>query len=342
MKLNITRCEKNPIVYPGIYSWRKAVVFNPAVIIDNGKFYMLERAAGSVSPNICFFGLLESVNGVDFTHVKDYPVFTAQELGYHNGSVQDPRLVKIGDTFYMTYALRKYPGIKGLSVDYPEKFLQRSESNETLSGIARSKDLVKWEQVAYTSEEGLDDRDHILFPEKIGGKYVLLRRPMSWSGPKYGVSGPSIWICDSDDLISWSKPKLLAQPEYKWEDGKIGGSTPPIKTDAGWLVLYHGVESYDNFQHKIAHRGHAIYRIGFMLLDLNDPSKVLYRTPEAVMEPATYYEKVGLIIPDVIFPCGNVVKDGLLYIYYGCCDTSIALATVKVSELLDYLKQYPV
>lgn len=341
MSLEIKRCEQNPIVYPGIYNWRKAVVFNPAVIIDEGKFYMIERAAGSVTPNACFFGLLESGDGVNFIHVKDVPVFTAQQLGYPNGSIQDPRLVKIDGTFYLTYALRKYTLNIGRE-DYPERFLVKNESNATQSGIAASKDLIHWEQVAYTSEPGLDDRDHILFPEKINGKFALLRRPQTWVGPEYGTTGPGIWICYSDDLKEWTTPELVAGPAFEWENGRIGGSTPPIRTDKGWLVLYHGVEHYDNMQHRIEHRGDRIYRVGAMLLDLDDPTKVLARCPHPIMQPETYYEKVGIIIPDVIFPCGNVVKEGELHIYYGCCDTSIALATVGLEELLSYVMEYPV
>lgn len=341
MKLQITRCPQNPIVYPGIYHWRKAVVFNPAVIIDHDKFYMIERAAGSIKPNACFFGLLQSDDGINFTHVKDMPVFTAQQLGYPNGSIQDPRLVKIDGMFYLTYALRRYTLMNG-QLDYPERFLGDPESNATQSGIAASKDLIHWEQVAYTSEPGLDDRDHILFPEKINGKFVLMRRPHTWTGPKYGTTGPSIWLSCSDDLKTWTEPKLMASPAFDWENGKIGGSTPPIRTDQGWLVIYHSVERYNNMQHKIEHRGRQIYRVGAMLLDLDDPTKVLARCPHPIMEPETYYEKVGLIIPDVIFPCGNVVKDGILYIYYGCCDTAIALATVNLQELISHLLEFPV
>lgn len=340
MTIDIKRCEQNPIVYPGIYNWRKAVVFNPAVILEANRFYMIERAAGSVRPNACYFGLLESDDGVNFTHIKDRPVFTAQQLGYPNGSIQDPRLVKIDDTFYLTYALRKYTLMNG-QLDYPERFLGKNESNATQSGIASSTDLVHWEQVCYTSEPGLDDRDHILFPEKINGKFALLRRPHKWTGPEYGTTGPSIWISYSDDLHEWLKPELVAQPEFAWENGKIGGSTPPVRTDDGWLVLYHSVENYDNMQHQIEHRGRQIYRVGAMLLDLEDPSKVLARCDHPIMEPETYYEKVGLLIPDVIFPCGNVVKDGQLYIYYGCCDTCISLATVTLERLLAHVCSCP-
>ena len=103
------------------------------------------------------------------------------------------------------------------------------------------------------------------------------------------------------------------------------GSTPPIRTDKGWLVLYHGVDE------------DIVYRVGAMLLDLEQPEKIIARTHHFIMEPETYYEKFGFQIPNVIFPTGNVVKDGLLYIYYGVTDTAIALATVPLDELVEHI-----
>jgi predicted GH43/DUF377 family glycosyl hydrolase len=182
----------------------------------------------------------------------------------------------------------------------------------------------------------MDDRDVILFPEKIGGRYAVLRRPLQYVGPEYGTPGPSVWLSYSDDLQTWTDPVLVAKAEFPWEDNRIGGSTPPIKTKAGWLVLYHGVQTLD------ARIKRVCYRLGALLLDLDDPTKVLARTPESIMEPETYYERFGLYIPNVIFPTANVVKDGLLYLYYGVCDTAIALATVPLDSLLEEILRFPV
>ena len=177
----------------------------------------------------------------------------------------------------------------------------------------------------------LDDRDVILFPEKIDGRFAVLRRPLQFVGPEYGTDRPSIWICFSEDLETWSEPELLAKPQEQWEGGRIGGSTPPVRTDRGWLVLYHGVED----QHPPTRR--VIYRMGAMLLDLGDPRRVIARTRGFLMEPETYYEKFGLYIPNVIFPTANVVKDGQLYLYYGVTDTAIALATAPLDALVDHV-----
>lgn len=331
----IKRCEENPIVVPGIYDWRKATVFNPAVIIDNNKFYMIERVAGTLRPFHCSLGLLESDDGIHFKHVVDYPIVTPETFDFPYGSVQDPRLVKIDDTFYMTYALR--PSSYGysptgigkpeeISYDYPGEW-NNPENFMTRSGIMASKNLLDFEQVGYTTPFDINDRDNILFPEKINGQFVLLRRPEEYIGEAYGTEKPGMWIAYSEDLKTWTEPKLIAQSRENiaWESEKIGGSTPPIRTEHGWLTLYHGVDK-DN-----------VYRVGAMLLDLNNPEKIVARTKSFIMEPETYYEKFGLYIPNVIFPTGNVVKDGQLYIYYGCTDTAISLATVQLDELVQFV-----
>ncbi|MCT1400526.1 glycosidase [Paenibacillus sp. p3-SID867] len=337
--MKITRHPENPIVVPGLYDWRKVTVFNPAVIIDNGKFYMIERTAGSLTPCKNYLGLLESADGVHFTHVLDEPVVTPDQLGFPYGSIQDPRIVKIDDTFYLNYALRPcamnyYPtgaGIPERSIpEYPDGWGEEEGHWLTRSGILTSKDLIQWEYLCDTTPLDINDRDNILFPEKINGKYVLLRRPEEYVGEEYGTEKAAMWISYSEDLVHWEEPKLLAKAENNdWEFKKIGGSTPPVRTDKGWLVLYHGVDQ------------DTVYRVGALLLDLENPEKIIARTRRFIMEPETYYEKFGYQIPNVVFPTGNVVKDGLLYIYYGVTDTAIALATVPLDELVDYILDEP-
>jgi len=340
MPLSFTRCQENPIVTPGLYDWRRACVFNPGVILDDdGRFYMYERAAGKLRPFHCFIGMLVSGDGVHFKHVSDKPVFTPEMAGSRFGSVQDPRVVKIEGVYYMTYAYRPYAwncNPTGLGVpesseaEYPG-FSRNPKDNMTRSGIAVSSDRVNWEHKCWPTPLEHDDRDVILFPEKVNGRFALLRRPLQLVGPRHGTDQPGIWISFSQDLERWSEPELVARPLYKWEDGRIGGSTPPIRTQHGWLALYHGVEN----QYPPTRR--VVYRLGALLLDLNDPRKVLARTRQFIMEPETYYEKFGLYIPNVIFPTGNVVKDGLLHLYYGVCDTAIALATVPLEELVAHV-----
>jgi len=333
--IELKRHPNNPIVVPGGFPWRKAATFNPGVIEANGKFYMYERAAGSLRPFRTSIGLLESDDGVDFRPVVDEPVFTAEILGFPGGSVEDARVVRFDGLYYMCYALQPYafdcwPSGTGLPTYYPEHYPEWEangvEPMMTRSGIAVSEDGIRFKQLCYTTPADIDDRDNALFPEKIGGRYALLRRPMQYVGEKYGTKTPGMWISYSDDLLIWSDPALVAVAENpEWEGTKIGAAATPVRTDRGWLVLYHGVDK------------DSIYRVGALMLDLEDPAKVVARTRKPIMEPEAFYEKCGLVLPNVVFPTANLVVGDLLYIYYGCCDTSIGLATVPLGELVDYV-----
>ena len=350
-----TRHPENPIIVPGLYDWRRATVFNPGVLLDDdGRFYLYERAAGGLRPFICALGLLDSDDGVHFTHVSDKPVFTPEMAGSEYGSVQDPRVHKMDGRYYLTFAFRPFawsshpdrdwrPGIArdGLSgvprapiteMNMGSGNVQGGRpDNYTRSGIAVSDDRVHWEFLSWATPADMDDRDVILFPERINGRYAALRRPLHFVGPEYGVAGPSIWLSWSDDLLTWGRPRSGGESGIR-----LGGQShrrlhSPIKTEHGWLVLYHGVQTEDKATKRV------VYRVGAMLLDLDDPTKIIARPPEALMEPETYYERFGLYIPNVIFPTGNVLKDNLLYLYYGVCDTAIALATVPMDDLMAYL-----
>lgn len=331
--MEIKRCNENPIIVPGKYDWRAVTVFNPAVIIANDRFYLCERTGGNLRPFKCYIGLMESKDGIHFRHVLEEPVLTPDMLGFPFGSIQDPRIVEIEGRYYLTYALRPcsydyHP--TGLGIPdtvkpaYPEEW-DKPEYFITRSGIMVSDDLIHFEQVAYTTPPEVDDRDNILFPGKINGKFALLRRPLEYVGEKYGTDKPGLWISYSSDMVHWTEPELIAKPKEEWEYKKIGGSTPPIRTEKGWLTLYHGVDRAN------------VYRVGAMLLDLENPAKIVARAKSYILEPEAYYEKFGLFIPNVVFPTGNVVKDGILYIYYGCADTAIGLATVLVDELLEFV-----
>ncbi|MBD3392463.1 MAG: glycosidase [Chitinivibrionales bacterium] len=331
----IRRCEENPIVVPGRPKWRRVATFNPGVILEGGTFYMYERCAGSLRPFKTSIGILKSTDGVHFELASQEPILTGDMFNLPGASIEDARVVRIDGTYYLSYALQPHEfdcwpsgtGVPDYQTyryegwhDYPRPMI-------TQSGIAVSKDPVHFEHLCFTSPREIDDRDHALFPEKINGEFVLLRRPMEWVGEKFGTQQPGIWIATSPDLKSWSEPKLLAVAENDWEGGKIGAAASPVRTDEGWLLLYHGVD------------GTSTYRVGAMLLDLEKPTSVLARTSDFIMEPEEYYERFGLVIPNVVFPTAVVVKDDELLIYYGCCDTSIALATVGVDELVAHIKK---
>ncbi|MFW6212518.1 MAG: glycosidase [Spirochaetota bacterium] len=345
------RHPDNPIIWPGSPDWRSSVTFNPGVVrADDDRFLLYERTAGNLRPFHCYIGMLESGDGVNFAQVGADPVFTPEMAGSKHGSVQDPRVVQIEGEFLMTYAFRPFAwnsSPTGVSVpesweaEYPE-FDGDSAKNMTRTGLARSADGKTGRQDRWLTPSDLDDRDVILFPEKISGRYYMLRRPKQWVGPEYGTEGASIWITSSPDLDEWDDATLLAKAQSPWEGGRIGGSTPPVRTEAGWLTLYHGVEYVREIPWVRSGTGptsnYVCYRVGAMLLDLDDPRKVIGRTRDFLMEPREYYEKHGLYIPNVVFPTGNVVVGDDLWIYYGVCDTAIALASAPIQRILDALE----
>lgn len=328
-----TRHPENPIVTAGGPAWRRCAVYNPGVIRDeDGAFYMLERSTPCLRPFYSDFGLLRSGDGVHFELVGDEPVFTAAGIGFPEGSLQDPRIVRIDGTFYMTYVLRRIAGDCYPTGLGPHRYLRREalldedDVNTSRSGIAASEDMVHWQHLTWVGPRDLDDRDNVLFPRKIGGRFAMLRRPLTHVGPEHGTEAPAMWISYSDDLKEWSEPELLAGPQRAWEGKKMGAAAPPIETSEGWLTTYHAVDR------------DSVYRMGLMLLDAEDPSRVLARTAEPVLEPREYYERFGAVIPNVIFPTGNVLVDGTVYLYYGVCDTAIALATAPLEALLEHLR----
>ncbi len=189
-------------------------------------------------------------------------------------------------------------------------------TNATWTGLALTRDFREWIRLGPITH-GLDDnRDVILFPEKVGGKFVLLHRPTNLFGPEYDLEHPAMWISFSDDLLNWKRGQVLAKGEFEWEGGKIGGNTPPIRTEHGWLTLYHAVGA----------DGH--YRLGAMLLDLENPAIVRYRTRDWLLQPEEWYELEGYY-PGVCFPCGKVVIGDTLFVYYGGADKYVGLATCR-------------
>lgn len=334
MKLN--KYSGNPILSPlERNSWENLIVCNPGAWYENGVFYLLYRAAGNDENHVIRFGLATSNDGFNFKRVMDTPCFGPSVEGPDSGCVEDARIVKFDDYYYVTYAFRPFPPgqywrfahdevlTRDMGDNAPD-FLKRNIAN---SALAITKDFKKWRRLGRITQSHLDDRDVILFPEKINGKYAMLHRPKEWVGEDYGPKYPAVWIRFSNDLLNWDEPSrvLIEGIEGSWEE-KVGGSTPPIKTDKGWFVLYHGVEN----------GGKGYYRVGAMMLDLNDPTIVIARTRNFLMEPEHYYEIDGFY-KGCVFPTGNVVKDGTLYVYYGGADKYVGVATADFNELVDKL-----
>lgn len=337
--MKLKKFEGNPVLSPHATNpWENLVVCNPGAWYEDGKFYMMYRAAGDDKEHKIHFGLAESTDGLNFERVSDEPVFSPSSDGPDAGCVEDPRIVKFGDTFYVTYAYRAFPPGQYWKFAYDEVLEQDVnetdplvvKNNITNTGLAISKDLKNFKRVGRMTHPNLDDRDVILFPEKVNGQYVMLHRPKEWVGGDHGTETAAIWIQFSDDMMVWeNKPttsKLLLKGEEWWEQ-KVGGNTPPIKTDEGWIMLYHGVDE------------DKCYRVGACLLDLEDPTKILYKTTDFIMEPEQEWETSGLYKWGVVFPTGNVLVDDTLYIYYGGSDQYCGVATCDVNELVSFIKE---
>ncbi len=336
--MKLRRYDKNPILTPRPDAqWEDACTCNPAAWYDGQKVYLLYRAGTDSTEHPIYLGLAESTNGFDFERVSDEPVFGPSKDSFDGGCIEDPRIIKFGDTYFVTYATRMfYPGsywtgkipLNGHNPDLPEETPRAIHYNFTRSALAATKDFRQWYRLGPITPASVDDRDAIIFPEKVNDKFVMLHRPGTWCGNGYKCEKPSIWISFADDMLCWNSDELLAVPEYDWEQMKIGGSTPPIKTERGWLTLYHGVDE------------EQIYRTGVMMLDLDDPRKIIARVPEPVLEPEEDYECKGLI-PNVVFPCGNVVIGDQLFVYYGGADTTCCVATAPFKEFVDFVLSHP-
>lgn len=331
--MKVTKYSGNPILKPNIENrWENICVLNPAVIYDKeGKqFIMLYRAGGDEYEHWIRLGLAISKDGIIFERVSDKPVMDVHQDDADGGCIEDPRLIQIDGVYYITYASRPfYPGrywdLEAVSKRNRERFVWPESAPKflreahTTSYLACTTDFKTYKRLGRISDSRYDDRDVVIFPEKIGGKFIKICRP------KCDNKAPAIWIAFSDDLLEWESPIKLFSGEQAWEKEKIGAGCPPIKTKDGWLLVYHGVSSADQY-----------YRVGAVLLDLENPRKVLARTKDFIMEPEYDYEVKGLWT-GCVFPTGIVEKDGLLYIYYGCADKFISLATVPLKELLEYM-----
>lgn len=335
--MKLKKYEENPILSPlESNEWESLVTCNPGVIYDDGTFYMLYRAAGKDVEHVIRLGLATSKDGFHFQRASHEAVFGPNAEGPDSGCIEDPRIIKLDSEFYITYAYRSYaPGqywkfghdeilVPDCGKDAPAAV----RLNLGNTGLAMTTDFKTFKRLGRLTSPILDDRDVILFPEKIGGRFAMLHRPKQYIGEPYGVKYPSIWIKYSDDILNWEDKEshlLMTGREGSWEE-KIGGSAPPLRTDAGWLMLYHGVES----------GGLGYYRAGALLLDIDNPLHILGKTHGPILEPEMEYEIHGYYT-GCVFPTANVVVDQTLYVYYGSADKYVCVATCPIKELIDYL-----
>jgi len=330
IQLSLERFDGNPILKPDAkHLWETKAVFNPAAIYEGGKVHILYRAIGDTDVSV--LGYASSVDGLHIEERPDKPVYVPREPfeganpsqpyvsgspgiyisgGGGMGGCEDPRLTKIDDRVYITYVA--YDG--------------HSPPRVALSSIHIDDFLHKkwnWKKPVLISPPYKVDKNACILPEKIKGKYVIFHRIF-----------PNILIDFVDDLEFDGKTRWL-EGQYKipirslgsdWDSLKVGCGPPPLKTRDGWLLIYQAV----------CRRDESRYKMGAMLLDLKDPTKVLARSRNPILEPVASYENEGWKA-GVVYPCGAVVIDDRLFVYYGGADMVVCVASTKLAHFVEQL-----
>ncbi|MDZ4228502.1 MAG: hypothetical protein U1E54_04630 [Candidatus Levybacteria bacterium] len=313
----------NPIISPKTEnSWEAFNTFNPAALQIKGKVHILYRAQGF--DYISSVGYAFSNDGICIDERLSKPIFVpsmhfesnniqSADFDYMSGGgfggCEDPRVTLMGNKVYMVY------------VAFDGWMPPRLAMTSILLNDFLNKRWL-WSKPVLISPPGIVDKSGCLLPEKINGKYVFFHRVY-----------PNILIDYVDDLNFDGKTKFLrgqykiAVRQDKWDSRKIGVGAPPIKTKDGWLLIYYAVDNKNDKK----------YQVGAMLLDLKNPTKVLYRTDQPIMKPDKDYECNGFK-PGVVYPCGAVVIDRQLLVYYGGADSCVCVATTDLDLFLKKLK----
>ena len=305
------RARENPVISPiQDHKWESKATFNPAAIQIGNTTHLLYRAFSE--DNTSSIGYAKTEDGVTISERLPLPAYVPREefelkkISNANSGCEDPRLTQIGDKIFMCYTA--YNG-----VDLPRVAITSiSEKNFV-------KHNWEWESPILITPGGFDDKDACILPEKFKDGYFVIHR----IGDQIcGDYVPSLTF--KKEIVN-ACIHIFGPRINTWDGLKVGIAAPPLKTKYGWLLLYHGVS-----------KSHGTYRIGAALLDKNDPTIVLARTADPIFEPEEPYEKIG-IVNNVVFPCGIIKRDGLLYLYYGGGDRVIGVATIKFDILLGAL-----
>lgn len=314
----ITRYSANPVLTAADVPYPATLVFNAGVVKHQDRYVMVFRNdfrdESSPIGYSTTIGIAYSQDGINWA-VEPAPIFPVDLLGLSDASrAYDPRLIRLEDHWALSFAIDTKHGVR--------------------AGIALTDDFQRWE-IKHMSLP--DNRNVVLFPRKINGRYMRLERPF----PVYGrpeAEAFDVWISESPDLVYWGESKLLLGVEdVPFSNRKIGPGAPPIEIDEGWLVFFHAVDWDDNRgKNGWESTWKKRYTAGVMLLDKDDPTRILGMYDKPLIAPELPYETSEGFRTHVIFPTGAVLEDdGTVKIYYGAADTVIALATANVHDLVE-------
>ena len=302
-----TRYQGNPILTAADWPYTVNAVFNPGVAGLDGETILLARVEDRTGlSHLCVARSSDGLEG--WTVEADNRLLPAVESEAERFGIEDPRITLVGDEYMIVYT--------GYSNAGP------------LVCLASTRDFESFERRGTLMPP--EDKDAALFPHMFDGRFALIHRPVAMQ-PRHAAH---IWLSWSPDLRHWGDPTILlpAREGGWWDAHKVGLCPPPLLTDRGWLLLYHGV--------RVTAAG-SIYRLGLALLDADRPDHVLARSSEWIFGPHASYERTG-DVADVVFPCGWLVQDDgdTLYIYYGAADSSVCVATASLTALLDWLDRH--
>lgn len=296
----ITRYQHNPILTRKDVPYPVATVHNAGVTKFGDEYIMLFRSHKMNGRSI--LGLARSRDGLHWK-VDPEPFLVPAREGdfaqYEEYGVEDPRITYLDGEYLITYSAYSRHGVR--------------------IGLAKTRDWRSVERFSLITEA--DYRNVVIFPEKFNGLYARLDRPHS------EISPWSVWISYSPDLRFWGESKLIMKPvQYHWDQMKIGPGAPPIRTDKGWLNIYHGV--YPTMDG-------SVYRLGVALHEMEDPSRIIGVGDDWILQPEEPFELTGYV-HNVVFTCGAIPEyDGTVKIYWGAADSVMCVGTAKIDDLVD-------
>ncbi len=302
------RYEGNPIIRARDIPFPANSAFNAGATLVNGDTLLLMRVEDR--RGISHLTAARSRDGVTDWRIDPGPTLSPspEEHPEEVWGIEDPRVTRIEELDLWAVLYTAY------------------SKGGPLVSLATTRDFKTFERKGVVMPP--EDKDAALFPVRFGGRWAMLHRPVT----AFAGVGAHIWISFSPDMKHWGDHQVVipARRGGWWDANRIGLSPPPLRTDRGWLILYHGV--------RITASG-CIYRLGLALLDLEQPTKLLARSDEWVFGPEESYEMVG-DVDKVVFPCGWVTEGDHVRLYYGGADKCIALATASVSEMLTWLERH--